>query len=170
MKAIIIVAACLITFTVKAQSSITPTDLLSVTGKVKQIKTFTLAALDTFATTKIKEQLIYNRKKDAIDTIKNMEGVLVKTILSQTEFVYSNSQALNEFYFVFTGSDGYRVVFSWNEIYNTEVGNNFYLITKMNGDKIKDMSQRIMVISTADIKNKRRSIKWVKSIEVKQID
>ena len=64
----------------------------------------------------------------------------------------------DRFYFVFIASDGYRVVFSWNEIYNTETGNNFFIVTEMEGKKLYDVDQRIIFISTADLKTGRRYI------------
>ncbi|MBK9592619.1 MAG: hypothetical protein IPO32_14365 [Crocinitomicaceae bacterium] len=66
---------------------------------------------------------------------------------------------MNEFYFIFTASDGYKVVFSWNEIYNSHAGNQFFILTEMEGKKIGEMNQRIVFISTADLQTGRRYIK-----------
>ena len=76
----------------------------------------------------------------------------------------------DRFYFVFIASDGYRVVFSWNEIYNTETGNNFFIVTEMEGKKLYDVDQRIIFISTADLKTGRRYIKGLEKIEVRQLE
>ena len=72
-------------------------------------------------------------------------------------------------YFVFTASDGYRVVFSWNEIYNSESGKSFYIITEMKGKSLLEMDQRIAFLSSKDLKSGRRYIKCLESIEVKKI-
>lgn len=170
MKIIILYLAIMTTLPLAAQRKIIPTDTLRIYGKIKKEKIFTLHQLDSLPKTIINDQIIYNHKGEIKDTIKNIQGVLLKTILNQTEYQYEKLKNLNEFYFVFIASDGYKVVFSWNEIYNTETGNNFYIITYMDGKKLMNMAQRILFISTADLKTGRRYIKGLERIEVKQID
>ncbi|MES2411549.1 MAG: molybdopterin-binding protein, partial [Bacteroidota bacterium] len=77
---------------------------------------------------------------------------------------------LNEFYFVLVDTDGDKIVFSWNEIFNTEAGNTFYIITEMDGKKLKDMEQKIIFISTSDLKSGRRYIKALEKIQVKRAE
>ena len=98
-----------------------------------------------------------------------MKGVPLKDFLKDVKFNYNKSKELNEFYFVFTASDGYRVVFSWNEIYNSEAGNSFYIITEMKGKSMKELDQRIVFLSSKDLKSGRRYIKCLQSIEVKKL-
>jgi len=170
IKILILTLAILTNYSVNAQRTIPPTDTLFVTGKIKNPATFTLANLDTFPKTDIKDQVIYNQNGEIKDTLTGMRGIPLKTILASILYVYAKPKFLNEFYFVFIASDGYKVVFSWNEIYNTETGNNFFIITEIEGKKLKDLGQRIQFISTADLKTGRRYIKGLKRIEVKQIE
>jgi len=44
------------------------------------------------------------------------------------------------------------VVFSWNEIYNTDTGIGMYVITEKNGKKMCEMDERILAISSRDFK------------------
>ena len=172
MKIRIIIA--FITFfthwSISAQRKIEPTDSFKIQGKIKSEKVFTLTQLDSFPKQLLKDQIIYNHKGEIKDTIKNNKGILLKTILAKIEFSNKKPKELNEFYFVFVASDGYKVVFSWNEIYNTAIGDNLFIITELDGKKLKDIEQRIVVSSTADLKIGRRYIKGLKSIEVKRIE
>lgn len=170
MRIIILVTAILTALSVTAQRAIVPTDSLIIQGKIKNQKIFTLPGLDTFPRTIIKDQIIYNQRGEEKGTLKNMRGVSLKTILSSIEFEYDKPKELNEFYFVFIASDGYKVVFSWNEIYNTEAGNNFFIVTEMEGKKLKEMEQRIIFISAADLKAGRRYIKGLERIDIKRVD
>lgn len=172
MKTIIFLFASILlcTIGIDAQRSVSPTDAFIIQGKLSKALVVTVDDLDTFSKVMIKDQIIYNQKGEAKDTVTNMKGVLLKNILSPVEYVYDKPRQLNEFYFVFTSSDGYRVVFSWNEIYNTEAGNQFYIVTEMDGKTLKQMDERILFISTADLKTGRRYIKGLKTIDVKQID
>ncbi len=170
MRLLIIAISMLVSALALSKRKITPTEFITIKGKVKKELTITLAELDTFPKRKIGPQVIYNQKGEVKDTIKSMVGVALKDILKQIDFVYDNPRQLNEFYFIFKASDGYKVVFTWNEIFNTETGNYFYLITETEGTKLKNMNDRIKFMSTHDLKVGRRNIKALESIEVKQIE
>ena len=170
IRILILTITILTNFSVSAQRTIPPTDSLQVTGKIKNPTVYTLADLDTFPKTAIKDQIIYNHNGEVKDTLTGMSGIPLKTLLASIIYVYDKPKFLNEFYFVFIASDGYRVVFSWNEIYNTETGNNFFIVTEMEGQKLKDLGQRILFISTADLKTGRRYIKGLEKIDVRQLE
>ena len=170
IRILILTIAILTNYSVNAQRTIPPTDSLSVTGKIKNPITYTVDDLDTFPKTAIKDQVIYNHNGEVKDTLTGMSGIPLKNLLASIIYVYDKPKFLNEFYFVFIASDGYRVVFSWNEIYNTETGNNFFIVTEMEGKQLKDLGQRILFISTADLKTGRRYIKGLEKIEVKQLE
>jgi hypothetical protein len=157
-------------YSVNAQRTATPSEALKIEGKIKAEKTFSIADLDAYPKAAIADQTLYNHKGEVKSTVKDMKGVLLKTVLESIEFDYDKPKELNELYFVFIATDGYKVVFSWNEIYNTEVGNSFYIVTEMEGKKMKDMDQRILFISTADLKSGRRYIKALEKIQIKRVE
>ena len=95
-----------------------------------------------------------------------VKAVLVKDLLDSVEFDYESRKMLNQFYFKFVAEDGYTVVYSFNEIYNTETGNHLYVVTEMNGKSITENEKRILLLTTSDIKGGSRNMKWVKRIVV----
>jgi len=169
-KIILVFAVIVVQFQIQAQRKITPTESFTVKGKIKSEMTFSLNQLDNFARKPIPDKIIYNHKGEAKDTVKNMKGVLLTDVLAKIEYQYDKPRELSEFYFVCTASDGYKVVFSWNEIYNTEIGNNLYIITEMEGKKQKDMGQKILLFATADIQSGRRYVKGLETIEVRRAE
>jgi hypothetical protein len=170
MRIILLLIAGLINHAAYAQRPIKSTDSLFITGKVKNPTTFTLADLDTFPKVQIKAPITYNQQGGPRDSLTGMLGIPFKTLLQSVEFDSEGSKYLNEFYFVFTASDGYRVVFSWNEVYTSEAANSFFIVTEIDGKKLKDMEQRIYFISNADSKRGNRRIKGLKTIELRRID
>lgn len=98
-----------------------------------------------------------------------MRGIPLKTLLNPVSYVYEHPRVLNEFYFVLITSDGYKVAFSWNEIYNTEAGDQYFMVTELKGQNLQDLEQRIIFVSTANFKTGRRYIKGLKSIEARQL-
>ena len=153
-----------------AQRKITPTDSFRINGKVKAEQVFTTNDLSKFTKVVINDHVIYNHKGEAKDTIRNIKGVLLTTVLGKVEFATKKPKDLNEFYFTCIASDGYKVVFSWNEIYNSDVGNNLYFITEMNGKPLKDLEQRIVLFAASDVKAGRRYIKALERITVNRTE
>ena len=157
-------------FSVSAQRKITPTNLFRVTGKVKTERTYSVRQLDSFPQVALKDQIIYNHKGEVKDTIKNLKGVLLTTVLENTVLLHDKPKDLSEFYFVCVASDGYKVVFSWNELYNTDIGKSVYLLTQIDGKPLKDIEQRMVLLSVADFKSGRRYVKSLDRIEVKRAE
>lgn len=164
---VILLLAC---YSLNAQRTVIPSETLKIEGKIKAGTTFTIADLEMFQKVDIPDQKLYNHRGEPKGMLTKMKGVLLKTVLGSIEFEYDKPKELNEFYFVFVSTDGYKVVFSWNEIFNTEAGNRFYIITEMDGKKIKEMEQRILFISTADLKSGRRYIKGLEKIQIKRVE
>lgn len=154
------------------KSHILSTDSLKILGRVKSSVVYRLGDLDTFTQISAKDQFIYNHNGSLKQRISGIKGIPIKRLLADVEFDYKTEmpKSLNEFYFVCVASDGYKVVFSWNEIYNTEIGNGVLLITEMDGKKLVDINQRLLLISTSDLKLGRRYVKGLSRIEVCRIE
>lgn len=148
---------------------ITPTKEFKVSGDVKTTQVFTIADILALKQVALGDVNIKNHKGDDKGMIKGVKGVLLKDILKDIVYVYEKPKELGEFYFVFTASDGYRNVYSWNEIYNTAIGDQLYIITERDGQKMADMESTIQVISLADINSGRRYLKGLAGIEVRKV-
>ena len=140
-----------------------------IEGKVKTELTYTLKDLSAFPSQLIKDVEIINHKGELKGSAKGLKGIVLKTIFDKVEFLTDSPKELSEFYFIFIATDGYKVVFSWNELFNTEVGNTVFLITEKDGKKINEMEERILVISTSDLKVGRRYIKGLSKIIVSKV-
>ena len=155
---------------VNAQRKVIPTEQFSISGKIKVELKFTLADLNVLETKAIPDIVITNNSGETKSTAKDLKGILLKSILEKLEFQIEKPKELNEFYFTFIASDGYKVVYSWNEIFNTEVGNNIYLVTEKGGKKISEIENRILIITTSDFKTGRRHIKGLEKIIVGRVE
>ncbi|HEU5289221.1 MAG TPA: hypothetical protein VFU05_01180 [Cyclobacteriaceae bacterium] len=152
----------------QGQNKINSTDAFTVSGKIKKEITVTLKDLQTIESKSIPDVVITNHLGEPKGASKNLKGILLKDALGKIEFDAESPKVLSEFYMVFTASDGYKVVFSWNEIFNTATGDNVYLITSKDGKELKDMDDRILVISTTDFKTGRRNVKGLAKIVVER--
>ena len=153
-----------------AQRKVEPTDQFTISGKVKTELKFTLADLESYETKVIPDIMVTNNSGEVKSTAKGLKGIPLKIILEKLEFPIEKPKELNEFYFTFIASDGYKVVFSWNEVFNTETGNNIYIVTEKDGKKIKEMEDRILIVTTTDFKTGRRHIKGLEKIVVSRVE
>ena len=112
-------------FVNQAQKHIPVTDTLFITGSIEKDTFYTLSDLEDNASLPIPDQIIYNHHGDIKDTLTDLFGIPVKNLLAPVQYIYEKPSDLNAICFVFVASDGYKVVFSWNEIYNTQAGDHF---------------------------------------------
>lgn len=169
MKAVCILVLIFAWLNVLAQPVSETTNEFRITGKVKNEKTISLNDLIHYKTIELKDvNVSCSPKKE--DKVKSAKAVLLRDILDSVAFDYEKSWLLNEFYFLFVAADGYKVVFSFNEIYNTEIGNNLYVVTEMEGKKMSEMENRILVLTTKDIKAGPRNMKWLSEIVVRRAE
>ena len=170
MKKLSVVIFLLSALSVCAQKDVKPTDDLIISGQIEAETKITLSDFDKFKKHKIGDLVITNHLGEKRGTSKGMTGILFKDILSQLNLKADNPKSFSEFIFTFVASDGYKVAFSWNEIFNSPTGDNFYLITEKEGKKMKDMDERILAATTTDIRTGRRYIKGLHKIIVGRVD
>jgi hypothetical protein len=168
-RSIISVVLFLVAVVTYGQIKVNPTEAFTVSGKIKKETIFTLNDLGAFEAKKISDVVISNHLGEIKGTSKNLKGVLLKDVLAKIEFDAESPKLLSEFYLTCIASDGYKAVFSWNEIFNTSTGDNLYLITSKEGKELKDMEDRILIISTTDFKTGRRNVKGLTKIVVERV-
>src|SRR5882762_11354410 len=149
-----------------AQGQIKVTSSFTISGEVFSPLTVSVVGLKKWKEVAVGDLVITNHLGEKKSEAKGLKGILLKEILQTVEIKSENPKVLSEYYFVFTASDGYKVVYSWNELFNTTVGESVYLITEKNGKSITEMDDSILVVSTKDFKTGRRNVKGLASIEV----
>lgn len=168
MKKSILLFFVIICISIFGQEKKISTTEFRVIGQVKKELIISLNDLEKYPAQNIKDLPITNHLGEARYTAKNLKGILLKDLLKDLQINVDSPKKLSEFYFVFTAIDNYKVVFSWNEIFNSSTGDNIYVVTKKDGTKIKDMDDRILIVTTSDFKTGRRHIKALSKIEVRR--
>ncbi len=166
------IAVLFLLFTVKlyAQHRDVPaTGSFTITGAVKSEKVVTLADLQRYIPKTLDNVVLKNHKGEIKDTLKDLQGIALKDLLASSEIVTEKPKEYSEYCIVLSSSDGYKNVYSWNEIFNTAVGDNIYIITALKDKTLYQMDQRILVMSLADINTGRRYMKGLSKIEFKKL-
>lgn len=151
---------------VQAQKTIPTTENFTIEGKVKKEMTVSLADLSSYRSYSIDSIVIKNHLYEKKSTLKNVKGVLLKDILAKVEVDAENPKALSEYYFVCIASDNYKAVFSWNEIFNNDLGKSIYILNGNDGKPASALDNRIALVSQNDYTTGRRYVKRIQKIHV----
>lgn len=134
----------------------------TIEGDIQSNITVSMKTLDSFAVVTNADLTITNHKGEVKRTLTDLKGILLKDILQKVTINSDSPKTLSEFYLVFTACDGYRVVYSWNEIFNTPVGNAVYVIKEKGGENISS-------ITTTDVRTGRRYVQGLSTVTIKRV-
>lgn len=156
-------------FIAQAQSTSYITEQVEITGLVEKPLTIHMKNVDSFgAKTVAFEQKVTNASGEVKKVRENFRGVLLTDLLEKAEVKLPFKKARGEFYVLVTASDGYKVIFAWNELQFGPAGQNTWLIFEENGQPITEEG-KFVLLCTSDLVRGPRHVKWVANIEVKRI-
>ena len=170
MRPIIVFLFVLSAVSVSAQKENIPTtDKFTIEGKVKKAMAVALADLSSYKTYSIDSIVITNHLGEKKSTLKKVKAVLLKDILDKAGIDSEAPKVLSEYYLVCIASDNYKVVFSWNELFNNPAGQSVYIITEQDGKPASTLDNRIALISPKDQMTGRRYVKGLQKIVVERV-
>lgn len=167
--ALILSLASLVPITGRAQTSDQKTNAIIVTGQVKKELKFTLEDIEQYPSKPLGDVVITSHSGEPRAIAKQLEGVLLKDLLKDLELKEDSPKRFSEFYLIFVASDNYKVVYSWNEIFNSPTGDNVFVVTAKEGKKLREMDERILTITPTDLRTGRRHIRWLSKIVVERV-
>jgi hypothetical protein len=168
MKKIYTLIFLITTMHLHAQEKPTPTDAFSVNGEVKAVRQIGFVDIEKLTVHTIGDVVITNHAGEIKGTAKGLQGVKLKELLATAQLITENPKLNSTYYFVVKASDGYTVVFSWNEIFNSPIGEKIYVVTSKDGVALKNMTERLLLISPTDLNTGRRYVKGLSEIQVKR--
>lgn len=160
--------ACILPLSQFAQKVTPPTDSIFVSGDIKEELVITLADLLRESAVPLDDITIKNHLGEPKKTLTGIKGVPLLKFLEKVEITAESPRDLSQYYFILIASDGYSVLYSWNELFNNPLGSEVYLLTQVDhvfADKMKD---RIVCISTTDNNTGRRYVKGLRSIVIRK--
>ena len=170
MKSILFLVFVVSFFSASAQKENIPTtENFTIEGKVKKSLTVSLADLSAYKSHSIDSIVITNHLGERRSSLKKVKAVLLKDILDKVEIDAENHKVLSEYYLVCVASDNYKVVFSWNEIFNSDVGKSVYIITGQDGNWAYVLYNRIALVSSKDQMTGRRYVKGLQKIVIERV-
>lgn len=144
----------------------TQTKNFSVSGKIKTEIHFDQTSLLNHPAITIGDVIITNHLGEKKSTAKNVKGVLIREVLKTVTPDCENPREYSEYYLVFKAVDGYTVVFSWNELFNSTVGEQAYFVVEKDGKSIQALNESISILVPTDERTGRRYLKNLTTITV----
>jgi len=129
---------------------------LRVVGEVQRELTLTVEELRTIAT------------RRALASGNGYTGLRLIDLLEEADIRRDARLALRRTYVVAAATDGFQVVFSWAELFNTAVGGGVLVAFERDGAPLRDGEGKIALVSLADERPATRHVKWLSRIEVRR--
>lgn len=162
MKTIITAMFILSTTWLRAQER----ENLTIATPDHQTTTLTFEQLTSFTVHSIDSLRIFNHAGKYRSTVKGIKGVQLKEVLSNTPLGDSSPKVLSEYYIVCIAADGYKVIFSWNELFNTSVGDSVLIVTDIKEVTDGEQENNLALLSAQDIATGRRYVKQLETIKI----
>ena len=170
MRSILVLFFVITVFSASAQKENIPTtENFSIEGKVKKSLTLTLADLSSYKSYAVDSIAITNHLGERRSSLKKVKAVLLKDLIDKVEIDAENHKVLSEYYLVCIASDNYKVVFSWNEVFNSDTGKSVYIITAQDGKPATTLDNRIALVSPKVQMTGRRYVKGLKKIVIERV-
>lgn len=101
--------------------------------------------------------------------LEETKGVLLKDVLESVPVKGQTNKNYSAYYVDCKAVDGFQSVYSWNELFNSPMGDSVYLVTEADGKSLDQMSQSIMMISLQDQITGKRNLRNLASIEINRV-
>ena len=139
---------------------------LRVTGRVKQPLVLSMEELCGMETEEVKDLFIICGSGTPKGSIASCRGVLLEDVIRMAEVIKDEDNDTKKMFILATASDGYKVVFSWQEIFNSPIGGGVMILIEKEGRSLCTEHDRLELISVQDYFTGSRYVKRLKNIEV----
>lgn len=170
MKPVLNAFVIVLFFSVAALAQEKATQSFIIRGKIEREVKIGSKQLEMYPLHAIGSVDLTNHKGELKGTAKNMKGILLADILKDIILDEHNPKLFSEYYFVCVGSDNYKAVYSWNELFNTAVAQKVFIVIEKDGHKMLGHEDGILMISASDGKTGRRFVKNLESIDVRRAE
>ncbi|RZT97914.1 molybdopterin-dependent oxidoreductase [Rivibacter subsaxonicus] len=94
-------------------------------------------------------------------------GVRLRALLARAGLAERDRLDWRKTVVIVSASDGYRVVFSWPELENTEAGAQVLVLYERDGAPLPASEGPLALLAAADLRPGPRHVKWLSTVEVR---
>ncbi|MGE3608288.1 MAG: molybdopterin-dependent oxidoreductase [Bacteriovoracaceae bacterium] len=145
------------------------TTRLAVTGDIKNNLNLSVDDLKKFPMQEINMQPLTCQSGRKLKGLGKIKGVLLKDILEKANIISKNHNDVKKMIIIASASDGYKVIYSWSEVFNSPIGDGAMIFIEQNNKPLTDKEGRIAMVSSRDKRTGARHVRWLQKLEVKKI-
>jgi len=142
---------------------------LTVSGAVEQPFTVRVEDLKKFPAAQIVELVRPSRAGVPGDKEQKLTGIRLRDLLDRVKVKTSAHNDLKKMVVIAGATDGYKVVFSWQEIYNSPLAEGMLVYFAKDGAPLGADEGQIALVSLKDTNTGPRHVKWLRDLEVKKV-
>lgn len=139
---------------------------IRIVGRVRQPLVVHAKELCEMASEELHDLPVYCGTGDPKGSIGSCRGVLLENVISLAEVIKEEHNDTKKMYIVISAEDGYKVVFSWQEIFNTPIGGGVMILIEKNGRSLCEEDGDLELVSAEDYYTGSRYVRRLRKIEV----
>lgn len=140
--------------------------LLRVTGRVSSPCQFTRPQLLAMDRLNLDDLPLICGSGEPLGRTGRLSGVLLADILARVPVITSEHNDTKKMYVVASADDGYKTVFSWQEIFNSDNGAGIVALLERDGQALHPDYRAIDLISARDHLSGPRYVKRLHLLEI----
>ncbi|MFH0784702.1 MAG: sulfite oxidase-like oxidoreductase [Pseudomonadota bacterium] len=102
--------------------------------------------------------------------VGKVRGVLLADIINRANVLVTDHNDTKKMYVVAASDDGYKAVFSWQEIFNSANGDSIIVLFEKDGRPLYDGSDEVDLLSARDHLSGPRYVKRLSSIKIVMVE
>ncbi len=139
---------------------------LRITGRVTRPLVLGTKDLRGMDAEEVKDLLIICGSGTPKGRIRSCRGVLLENVIGRADVIKEEHNDTKKMLLIASSSDGFKVVFSWQEIFNTPIGGGVMILIEKDGESLDGEEGQLELISTEDYYTGSRYVKGLSTIEV----
>ncbi len=137
-----------------------------VTGKVKETRAFCLNELLGMDMVEVNDLLLACGSGVPKGRLNSCRGILLTDIIHLAEVITTEHNDTKKMFIIASSDDGYKTVFSWQELFNTSVGEGVMIILEKDGKPVHEKRDCVDLFSAKDVLTGPRYVKRLSEIRI----
>jgi DMSO/TMAO reductase YedYZ molybdopterin-dependent catalytic subunit len=139
---------------------------VQIAGDVKRTLVFDVAELRAFDPA-AQRSLRQSQSAGGAERSSVQRGVALRALLEQAGLAEHDRLDWRKTVVISIARDGYRAVFSWPELVNTEGGDQVMVVYERDGAPLAPGEGPLALVAPADLRSGPRHVKWLQRVEVR---
>ena len=142
---------------------------LLIAGRVNKEYSFSISELLAMEMVEFRDMLHACGSGEPKGRIDRCRGVLLSDVLNKVDVTITEHNDTKKMYLRMASDDGYSTVFSWQEIFNTQIGEGVIVILERDGKKVYEQGC-VDLMSAKDFLSGPRYVKRLATIEILMVE